>query len=228
MNVEAAPTDPPAPSASNDAANGVANASTSPSEPGHVPPPEASPALNAPPESSQTVKDKTEEAEKPKESDKDGEEKDKADKDRVSTSSHTHTRTHSTRRKGTKSASEIAHTASTLAAEEPRAAKKAKPSFIAKLFRVLVPCVGSTSRAHDLDLDAKPKQRPSPQRISTPPGQKEKEKAVEKPPVEKAAEPAPSPSSAPEPPVPAPSDAAHAVPSEPSTSLQIKIGRAHV
>ena len=81
--------------------------------------------------------------------------------------------------------------------------------------------MGSTSRAHDLDLEAKPKQPASAQRIAAPAGQKEKEKAVEKPLVEKAPEPAPAPLSAPEPVAPAPSDAPQAVPSEPSTSSQL-------
>lgn len=81
-----------------------------------------------------------------------------AEKASLNTSTHTHTRTQSTRQKETKSASELAHTATT-AAEEPKKTKaaskkgKAKASLFSRLFHVFVPCV-SPGKAHSLDIDA--------------------------------------------------------------------------
>lgn len=223
VNIEATPTDHTPRSANNDVANGVADASNSDkapesSEPGQVPTPPEAPFVQTPPPESSTAfhaaspsgtKDKAEGQERPKD----------ADRDRASlnTSSHTHTRTQSTRRKETTSASEIAHTASTLAAEEPRkskSSKKAKPSLFSKLFRALVPCVGPSSKAHDIDIEEnKP---PAPvQPVVAPPGQQEKEKAPAK-----AAEQAPPLPSTSEPPAPVPAEAPQDVPPEPSTSSQ--------
>lgn len=188
------------------------------SEPGQAPsPPDAPFAHNLPPESSSSHHPSLPSA-RPEEQDRSkGAGEDRAS---LNTSSHTHTRTQSTRRKDTKSASEIAHTASTLGAKEPRkakASKKAKASLFSRLFHVFVPCVGPSNRAHDIDLE-KPKDLPLPQPVVAAPAErKEKEKEPAKLP-----EPA-SPQSAAESPAPTAAEAVTDVFVQPeaSTSTQL-------
>jgi carboxy-terminal domain RNA polymerase II polypeptide A small phosphatase len=88
-----------------------------------------------------------------------------AEKDRasVNTSTHTYARSQSTRQKETKSVSELAHTASVPAAQEPKKSKmqskkskaksSKKSSLFSRLFQVFVPCVGPSSKAHPTEVD---------------------------------------------------------------------------
>lgn len=108
-----------------------------------------------------------------------------AEKASLNTSTHTHTRTQSTRQKETKSASELAHTATT-AAEEPKKTKaaskkgKAKASLFSRLFHVFVPCV-SPGKAHSLDIDAD-KQHPDLEPSTSETQEKQAPKEDEQPP----------------------------------------------
>ncbi|KAF7793956.1 hypothetical protein EIP86_005080 [Pleurotus ostreatoroseus] len=221
----------PLPAAS-DVANGVADASppgdtapgSSEPEPGHAPAATDAPPAHAPdagagtgagagPASAPPPNARTEAHERPK----------AAGEDRASlaTSTHTHTRTPSTRRKENKSASEMAHTASTLGAGEPRKARparKARGSLFARIFHVLVPCVGPSARAHELDIE-KPSEPPLPQPVVAPAEPKEKE---EKEPAKPAESAPPLPAAEPQPPTLVPVEAVLDEPSqpEPSTSTQ--------
>ncbi|KAH8107977.1 NIF-domain-containing protein [Cristinia sonorae] len=97
--------------------------------------------------------------ERSEESDRKEAEKDKASLNTTLTGTQTHTLPHSTKRKETKSLSDVAHDATaSSSAEGPSSptkpvSKKAKSSLFSRLFQVLVPCVGpsSSKRAHDLD-----------------------------------------------------------------------------
>ncbi|TCD61698.1 hypothetical protein EIP91_008027 [Steccherinum ochraceum] len=88
-------------------------------------------------------------------------EKDKASLDTTLTGTQTHTQTHSSKRKDAKSLSDGAHsnTASSSAdASSPAkpTGKKPRASLFSRLFQVLVPCVGPSKRAHDLDSQPVP------------------------------------------------------------------------
>ncbi|OCH88255.1 NIF-domain-containing protein [Obba rivulosa] len=96
---------------------------------------------------------------------------------------HTQTQTQTTRRKDGKTASDVAHTTSS--AHEPTssrsAPRRARRSFLSKVFRVLVPCV-STTRAHDIDVDVgteKPPVKRRPSQPTSPSALKEKQAAKE-------------------------------------------------
>lgn len=102
------------------------------------------PADSSPIASTSSVK--TEEVDKQKEADKgDG----SLETTLTGTGTHTYVRTQSSRRKDAKSASEGAHTSSSTAAQSdnPRSSRRAKGSFLSKVFRVLVPCVGPSQRS---------------------------------------------------------------------------------
>lgn len=122
---------------------------------------------------------KAEEADKSKDAEK--------DRASVNTSTHTYARSQATRQKETKSASELAHTAST-AAETPKKSKpskktktkgnKAKASLFSRLFHVFVPCVGGSSKAHPVDIDIE-KPRPTESAAPATTDLKEKQTAKE-------------------------------------------------
>jgi RNA polymerase II subunit A small phosphatase-like protein len=79
--------------------------------------------------------------------------KDKGSLSTTVTGTRTHTR--SSHRKGNKLPNKGSHTLA-LGSEKHLDNKKGqgqKPSFISRLVRVLIPCVGPSSRAHDQDLD---------------------------------------------------------------------------
>ncbi|THH33246.1 hypothetical protein EUX98_g896 [Antrodiella citrinella] len=97
--------------------------------------------------------------ERSEDSDKKDAEKDKASLNTTLTGTQTHTQTQSSpsRQKETKSLSDVAHSngasSSAEASSSPvkSANKKARSSLFSRLFQVLVPCVGPSKRAHDLD-----------------------------------------------------------------------------
>lgn len=103
---------------------------------------------------------KTEEVDKQKDADKpDG----SFETTLTGTGTHTHVRTQSSRRKEAKSASEGAHTLSSTAtqSDNPQSSRRAKPSFLSKVFRVLVPCVAIPHRSRLTDEGESVALRPS-------------------------------------------------------------------
>ncbi|KAJ3484141.1 hypothetical protein NLI96_g5831 [Meripilus lineatus] len=81
-------------------------------------------------------------------------ETEKASLNTTLTGTHTHPHTQSTRPKEAKALSDGAHTASTSTEQRQRPKsikKKAKGSLFARLFHAFVPCVGPSTRAHDIE-----------------------------------------------------------------------------
>ncbi|CAL1706596.1 unnamed protein product [Somion occarium] len=167
--------------AASDVPNGQATTSGTvpePSKPEHVPsPPEQStsatgdvappPTPSAPLTSSSPAKDKPDEPDRTNDA-----EKDKASLNTTLTGTQTHTHTQ-TRRKEGNTVSDGAHTASSSHEEKKRpksrskTKKKAKkPSVFSRLFHVFVPCIATSGRFHDADIElnkaAQPTSEPAP------------------------------------------------------------------
>ena len=110
----------------------------------------------------------------------------------------------SPRKEASKSVSDGAHTSMTQGedADGARARKSKGSQLFSKLFRVLVPCVGPSSRAHPVDLDEKPKApppapaKPVPKDAAPTPSALKEKQAEELPPAPQ--EPPAEPSAAPE------------------------------